>query len=279
MVTLLFSCKKDEFIHIPDNTAPPDTTIAQITIENYVNRCYIGLLGRKADNTEFSLAVGQLSTAKFTISSRQSFVDGITSKTDYSWNLFNLGKSKYLSGLDTADVNETIFLFDILLNDPGYQAIWPYLQTERAKLVLFLDIPGDLIAGNLSVKDMQRRMIYNYAYDQINMGTQNFVVSLFQHFLSRYPTADELSNSEKMVDGIPALVFLGQGKSKDDFLDIFFSSTDYYEGQVREVFNRFLYREPGATEEQSLSNEYRNTSNFKNLLKTVLSSDEYAGIE
>ena len=266
-------------MHIPDNTAPPDTTIERVTIESYVNRVYIGLLGRKADTVEFTLGVNTLTTAKFTLASRQSFVDGITAKSDYSWNLFNQGKSRYLSNIDTADVNAEIFLFDILLADPGYQSVWPILLVEKAKLISFLAIPTDLLAGTLSVKDMQRRMVFNFFYDDQNMGSQNFVVSMFQNFLFRYPTADEQTNAVRMVDGILSMVFLTQGQTKEDFLDIFFASTDYADGQVREVFARFLYRWPTASEEQSLSDEYASTSNYRNLLKTVLSSDEYAGIE
>ena len=32
------------------------------------------------------------------------------------------------------------------------------------------------------------------------MGTENFVVAMFQHFLLRYPTDSELESAKDMVD-------------------------------------------------------------------------------
>ncbi len=272
------SCKKEEIILIEDNQAPPDSTIEVVLIENYVNRSYIALLGRKPDNVEFAAGVSTLTSSKFSMASRQVFLDGIINQGEYYFNLYTQSKSRYLLGVDTADIQENIYVFNILLQDPQNAAIYPQIIDERDRLQLLLEIPDDLEGGALDVKGMYRRMVYNYVYDQINMGSQNFVISCFQHFLLRYPTSSELQQAENMVNGLSGVLFLMQADSKIEFLDVFFNSTDYYEGQVRDVFRKFLYREPIIQEVNALAGNYESSGSYSSLLKTVLSSDEYAGL-
>ena len=69
-------------------------------------------------------------------------------------------------------------------------------------------------------------------YDEINMGTENFVVSIFQNFFHRYPTAAELYSASNMVDGNQSTIFNTNGSSKKDFIErrprkrpVFVSST------------------------------------------------------
>ncbi len=60
LVLLIASgCKKDEII-IDDNTAPPDSTISTLVIENYVTKCYISLLGREPFAQEETNAISTL---------------------------------------------------------------------------------------------------------------------------------------------------------------------------------------------------------------------------
>ena len=51
---MLISCDKTEEVYIEGNVAPPDETIENVIIENYLNKLYISLLGRKATDEEFS---------------------------------------------------------------------------------------------------------------------------------------------------------------------------------------------------------------------------------
>jgi len=275
---LALSCSKQKEVLVTDNTAPPDETISQIVVESYVNRAYISVLGRKADPTEFSAAEAMLRAGNLSQENRETFLSSILGTEEYYYNLFDVGRSLIINSVDTTDIAGQIAVFNLLLQDPQYQDLYPVLTDERDRMQLMLDIPGELINGTIDVVEMHRRLANNYIYDQLNMGTQNFVISMFQNFLLRYPSADELERSELMVNGFPSQIFLETGRSRIDFLDIFFNSGDYYEGQVRDVYSRFLFREPSTEETEVFAIAYRNSGDYEAMLMAVLSSDEYIGI-
>lgn len=263
---------------VPDNTLPPDGTISNIVVESYVNRAYISVLGRKAEPDEFASAEVTLRADNLSPTNREAFLQTIIGTDEYYDNLFEVGRSLYMNSIDTTDIQDQIFLFGLLLQDPQYADIYPVIIDERNRMELVLDIPADLKSGSLNVVEMHNRLIYNYIYDQINMGTQNFVISMFQNFLLRYPSGEELENSELMINGFPSQIFLESGRDKMDFMRIFFESGDYYEGQVRDAYSRFLFREPDTEEKESLSTEFKDTNDYAGLLITILSTDEYIGL-
>lgn len=125
---------------------------------------------------------------------------------------------------------------------------------------------------------MHRRLVDNPVYDEINMGTQNFVIATFNQLLLRYPTENELAQSSLMIEGFNGILFFEPGKSKDDYLTIFTESNDYFEGQVRDVYLRYLFREPLSHEVTTYAEQYKTSDDYSALLKVVLGSDEYAGI-
>lgn len=276
LVLSLSGCKDKEVI-IPDNIAPPDNTITDLELESYINRSYIQLLGRKPESAEFTQGVTTLRTNNASESDRENFLSGIMSEDGYWQNLFDQSRTHLLDGTDTTSIRDQINIFDILLGDTQYQALWPLIQAERDRLSDILAIPSQLKAGTIDEVEMHRRLIYNYMYDQLNMGTQNFVIATFQNFLFRYPTASELERSETMVNGFASELFFETGDSKEDFLLIFFASTDYYEGQVRDLFQRYLYREPGSGEMETLATDYENSGDYQTLQVHILKSREYAG--
>ena len=85
-------------------------------------------------------------------------------------------------------------------------------------------------------------VVDNLIYDEINMGAENYVVSLFQNFLLRYPTAVELESGVAIFGGVPGILFTSSAKNKDELINVFFDYAEYYEGQVRINYLRFLYR-------------------------------------
>ncbi|MDZ7847129.1 MAG: hypothetical protein U5L96_10360 [Owenweeksia sp.] len=76
------------------------------------------------------------------------------------------------------------------------------------RLDAMLQIPGKLDSNLIDHIELHRRIIDNPYYDDINMGTENFVVATYQNFLFRYPTGVELEEAKKMVDGFPGSLFL-----------------------------------------------------------------------
>jgi hypothetical protein len=96
--------------------------------------------------------------------------------------------------------------------------------------------------------------------------------------LLRNPTEFEIEQGIRMVDGFNGVLFLQAGQSKRDFQEIFVGSRDYAEGQVKILFNRFLFRMPNSEEMALLADYYQNENDYKGLIIKILETDEYAGL-
>jgi len=274
------ACKKDpEIVVIPDNTAPPDNTIPAVLIETYVNKVYVSLVGREPVASELEAGVLLLRDDNLSEASRKDFIQTVQGKDQYTINLYELARNELLNALDTGQITENIAIFEFLLTDSTNLAFFDFLHFEIGRLQKMKSIPADLSDSSLDVTKLHQRCVDNYFYDQINMGTENFVVSTFQQFLLRYPTQTELDQGKRIVDGFEAILFFKSGKTKTDYYSIFFGSDDYYEGQVRDLFSRHLFREPTPSEISYFTQIYKEELDYLVLQQSILSLDEYVGLE
>lgn len=270
---MLISCTKYEIEEVSGNTAPDEILATQVMKEAYVNRLYISLTGRKASSSEFDSAMDELGTSA-DISSREAVVNLVFSTEDYTIRLYDIARGDYLESLDTSvirsDYNQVVFALQTATGPTR-----EYLLEAKAEFEALLEIPEGLIDHSIDVTEMYRRVVNNVYYDDINMGSENFVVATFQNFLFRYPTNVELENGTTMVDGQPSSVFLKAGNSKEDFIDIFFDTDDYAEGIVINLFRKYLFREPSTEEMYTWTNEFLLNKDFSQIQKSILTSDEY----
>ena len=278
ILAILSSCTKHEEVLIPGNVPPPDSTLSSIVIETYVNKAYISVLGRKPSDSEKAEGVTLLESSALSQASRESFIQTVLDKPEYYENLYKNYYTYLLVNFDTAQITQYIMLYQYFLTQPQYSQYIDRLNYEIARLETLRGVYPNLVAGNITVAQMHRIMIDNSFYDELNMGTENFVISSFEHFFSRYPTDAELAEANNIVDGLSGVLFFQIGTSKDDFLDILFGSEDYYGGQVKIVYNAYLFRQPTSEESALYSTYYKNTDDYKGLLKKVLTTDEYVGI-
>jgi hypothetical protein len=275
---LFLSCNKTEEKIIGDNNPPTDNTIPASLRINFINKIYISLLGREPETIEFNDADLSLQNSNFSIASRKAIVQEILNQDAFLDREFEIYRNDLLSGLDTAEVSELISTFDFLLTSSTYESQWPFIEIEKARLISFRNIGSELKNGTISLIEMQRRCVDNYYFDQLNMGSLNFVIACFQSLLLRNPTEFEKSEGVKMVDGFNGILFLQIGESKDQFQQIFFQSDNYYAGQIKLNFLRFMLRLPNSEEEVYFSSQLKSEGNIKSVLIDLLSSDEYAGI-
>ena len=283
MRTLLFflliisSCTKIEDVIVGDNTLPPDHTIDNTIIETYINKLYISTIGREPIETEFLTDFTILREADINQESREIVIQGVLNKDEYSGNLFKLESEHLLLGLDTAQINQNIHVLTVLLETAqGIDSIYLVENLERMeKLQQVLPALGN---GSISNMEMHKRMVDNSFYDEINMGTENFVVSMFQNFMQRYPTFSELESGKLMVNNNNASLFFNQGNGKEDFIDIFIESEEYYTGQINILFNRYLFRDPTSEESVKYSLDYINSQDYKLLQRRILSTNEFVGL-
>jgi hypothetical protein len=275
------SCTKQTNETIPNNIAPPDSTVSEVLMETYINKVFISVLGRKPIQAEYNAGLSIIREGNLSVQSRNLFLSQVMAKPDYFPRLYNIARQDLLNDLDTAEITNYINLFTSFLTMPQNVNYLDQIQNEIDRLQGMKQVPNILLTNNaFSVAEMHKRLINNFFYDQLNMGTFNFVTATFEHFLYRSPTQEELDGGSKMVDGFDGVLFFKSGKTKNDFLDIFFNlSNDYYEGQVRTLFQRFLFRDATAEETANLSKKYKANGNYQELQKAILSMDEYAGLK
>ena len=276
-VILTISCTKVEEVIVDGYTHPIDSTIENMIIENYVNKLYISTIGREPTTTEFDSDYGILRESNMNQESRENVINGILTKDEYNNNLFKLESEHLLLALDTADINQNIHVLNGLISTAeGLDLL--YFEDALEKMLKLQEVLPGLSSGTISTFEMHKRMVNNNFYDEINMGIENFVVSMFQSFMQRYPTLSELENGKLMVNNNNASVFFMPGNGKDDFINIFIESDEYFTGQTNILFNRYLFRDPTSEESVNYSLDYIYSKDYKLLQRKILSTNEFIGL-
>lgn len=271
-------CKKDEII-IDGNNPPPDSTISALVIENYVTKCYISLLGREPSQQEEAAAIATLKNGNLSVASRKQLLGVIIDNPAYYDKVLEYNAIKLINTpFDTLVIQEQLSLVQLVIQDPQYADYVDLLQSMIDNYELLLTTPEQFRNGAINMQEMHRRLVTNDIYDQINMGSFNFVLSMFNSFLFRDPTGDEHQSGIDMVDGLVSVIFYQTANTKEDFIHIFLHSDDYYEGQVRELYARYLFRDPTSEEQGYHAVRYKQSGNYERLQIDILSTNEFAGL-
>ncbi len=287
IISILFvcaSCSKDKIVHedliIDGNIAPPTDGVSQIALNSYVNNLYIDLYGRAATEDELSDNTSYLKDNNYTPDSREDIVSDMMTHWEYYKNLHLLTTQHYLISLDSISLYYQIEYWDYLIdvyNGTGQVLEALYYTLENEKLILLSTAHVDLYEGAIGIDEYFGRFINNYFYDLVNMGSENFVISCFQNLFHRYPTDDELLDGVAMVDGASSQLFLQDGSSKGDFINIVKNCPEFYQGQVIDIFSTFLARLPNSYEMDTYGQEMMEENHFNAVKIKLLISEEYAG--
>jgi hypothetical protein len=278
IIVFISACKKSEIEQVPFNEPPPDHTISNVTIENYITRTYILTLGREPDSVEFSSAKAILTTSNLDSTSRRVFLNAVFSSHDYRPHVYEENKNKLLNFADTTEFSHWIYLFNLFLQDTSQQSLWPYFQYQKDRMVDMQNAYYDYVNDSIEINELHRKLCNNYLYDQINMGSANFVISTFMQLINRNPTNAEQQAGVSMVDGNNAILFLQAGSSKDDYLNIFTSSSNYFEGQVVFMYLKYLNRNPTTIEMTDGTLKYSTSNDYTSVQRDILSTDEFIGL-
>ncbi len=288
---VLTTCKKTEVIeqeiHMTNfvdtvSVIPPYDGVNTTIVENYVNKLYIDLIGREPTTAELKADAATLKNNDLDQDSRETVISGVISSSEYYNRFFEIASDNMLNGIDSITMEQDgIGLLEVIKNMAllnGDTATADLADIEILKLRAVLDATGEYRKGLITINEYHRRFVFNYAYDQINMGSENFIVSCFENLLYRLPTDDETSNGVTMVDGAPAFIFLQEGQSKEDFVSIITQVDDFYEGLVVGVYLNLLLRKPTSIEMADATEELLNsTSTYQELQKELTKTQEYAG--
>jgi hypothetical protein len=268
------SCTKYELQSVDDNIPPLDQTISEEQKISYINRLYITLLGVKPTEQELQDGLDQLNSNPHDVENRKALVAQVMQNSAYYPKIWQDARGHLLDGVDTVTIaNE----YDqaVLNYNNSTGNVQQYWYDQMMRLQPLLTISNELATGQIDRQTMHRSATNSPIYDEINMGTENFVVSVFQNFFFRYPTNAELEQGKNMVDGQQAVVFLQAGQSKSDFLDIVFNSSSYSEGQVIYAYQKYLFRNPSSEELSAHTQAIQSQGDYTWLQTEILAGDEY----
>ncbi len=281
LVILLFiagvSCKKTETITVNNNNPLINNEVSEISVTSFITKTYISLLGRKPTNTELTKAQVSLKQNNLSATSTLAFIESLQQTQEYKYNIYALAKIKYLNNLDTNEIQGFIEQAQIILTDSSKINDWPIYQISLDQLLNLQNAPKAIMADEITPQEVFKRCCLNLFYDEINMGAQNFVVSVYDHFLLRYPTQQELADGIEMIYGNFSTVLGKPGKNNEDFVNIVMANLGFYEGQVRELFLRYLYRQPNQEELIEHTQLFYSTMDYKKLQAKILTHDEFVG--
>lgn len=291
LLLALASCRKEEVV-FEDNTAPPYAGVPTVQVNNYVNRLFIDLIGREPLDVEMALEVDSLEAGGLSMAARTSLVSRLMSSTAYVegdssyhhayfFKVYNDLKARMIEGASEGILTEqynqfyTQSLVDSLNGD--FEAM--QRNRQAANRIAEVQTSGiDLRLGQASIQEVHARMCHNAIYDEINMGSFNFVNATFSDLFDRFPTTEEFDNAYQIIEFDQAAVVFGQAaQNKGEYLDILVGATEFDEGLVRYAYRSLVSREPTSLEVFEALNNLNGNLTLGAVQLPVLISDEYAG--
>ena len=281
---LLVACKPEE-VYIDGNNVPNYADIPTLRVEQYVNSVFIDMLGRAATDQERGLYVSQLESAGNSIAARKNFVaqlqNASATESEFYYKLYTDLKGKYLNSSTDASVEEEFTTLAYIAHYDSLQGNYLVSQLEwieANKVLAVLSIPDNMQNIGLAFNEACRIMMYNSIYDDLNMGTFNFVNASFDQNFFRFPTQSEFDNVYNSIEVNTSGVFFGQTiSSKQDYLDVLIHSNEFFEGGVRWMYRSYLSRDASDNEVYVLLDVMKEDQGYLEVQQVIFSSDEYAG--
>lgn len=270
---LLASCGRDTII--PVDNLPADSTITQVELENYINRTHIALLNRKPTASEFTQSIQQLDINRYDRAIRDAYITNIQDMQRSKWAVWQFLSDRILDGTDTADVYWSAQWYQQRVDNSGTQNEQDYWQGLLDRTNNNIATLNGWYSNDSTYDALIAWMVRMPVYDEINMGTENFVVSIYQHFYHRYPTDHELEQASDMVDRQWALLYGANGNSKADFIEIFTAQGEFKQGIIINVFESYLNRLPTTAESDRFLDHLSNDWDYQQLQRYLLTASEF----
>ncbi len=291
-ILIVSGCKKDpELIVYDNNTAPYYGEIPKVTLENYINRIYIDLIGREPLDAEMIQEEATLRASHISIASREQLIIKLQTNTAYIpgdssymyayYNRFyELCKARVLEAAsnDVLTSEAGIAQFAALSDSLAGDSLMLALDRRRVRNLLeVVDCEQDYRMDSIEIKDIFAQMLNNAIYDQINMNSFNFINATFNDLFFRQPTSNEFNAAYDMVEyNLPSVLMGRSGQNKGDYIQILVNSDEFYEGVIRWTYKNLLAREPSTQEAYTLMQTFFNDHDIQKLQLYIMKSDEYA---
>ena len=284
LVLPAISCNKENVF--TDNPIPPNNTISTLTVEQYVNRCFVDLLGRGATDDELSEFVSSLESDNFSVDARKSFLGTLQEdagfQEQYHNKVFVDMKARYLDALNDDEIlQEANFWLSqaIQANTLGDALAFELLMQEYNKTMTIRNMTTAWEDSPIDYPACAKAMMFNSLYDDLNMGTFNFIHASFDQNFYRNPTDQEYNQLYAPIEyNGPGIFFQQNVSNKSEMLEVLIGSTEFKEGLVRWFYRSYLIREPDATELTEGIAYWTAQNDFNDFIQKILSDNEYAGI-
>jgi len=291
LIISLIACKNEEKKFIPNNNPPKYDNVSTIIIENYINRLFIDLLGREALSSEIKEFTDSLKAQKLSVSSRfrlirklqtdSQYRDGDSSyRKAYIMRIYNLSKLRFLEGVDDGEIYQQIgnINFYIQVSRLNGDSIGVYYGlNEIAKYENIIASTYALFQNKINYNQLCGFMINNGIYDNINMGSFNFVNATFDDILNRKPTADEFQHAYEIIDkNKPQTIFNQKASNKNEYIEALINYYGFFEAQIHWWHYQYVRKEIPSSQLLELLNLYLNSRDISLIQAHILSTDIYA---
>ena len=121
------------------------------------------------------------------------YILGLQNRPTSKWAAWQFLSDRLVDGVDTGSVYDDRDWFQEQYDNASSPAMLLggecFLKIEQS-----YKCNARLVRGDTSYTALSSWMVRLYNYDEINAGTENFVVSIYQHFFHRYPTDVEVTS-------------------------------------------------------------------------------------
>lgn len=293
LILLSVGCKKEEVV-FTDVTPPAYAGIPTVQVNNYVNRLFIDLIGREPVDLEMEAETATLESAGLSIESREDLIDKLMFSTafvegDSTYNkayfikVYEDLKARMIEGASEGILWQQYNVFYSQSIVDSVNGNFDDMQRNRQAAERMMDViesGEELRQGLITIGEVHRRMCYNAVYDEINMGSFNFVNASFQDLFDRFPTQSEFDSGFEIIEfNEPDVIFGQAAQNKGEYLDILVGSDEFEEGLIRWVYQGMLARDPSSYEVFSFLETNSGNLTLSATQKAVLKTDEYAGFD
>ncbi|MEM6804523.1 MAG: hypothetical protein AAF696_24195 [Bacteroidota bacterium] len=292
ILIVCWACKEPgEIIIVPDNPSPPYSGITELSLNNYINRAYIDLIGREPLDSELERDANFLRNRQTTETALDTFLLMLQTDTTYiagdssyrhayCWQLYAQAKARMIEG-----ESEEGMYFDILqleqkyLKDSllGNEIGMSFALSEIEKLRAIIEAPQAYRKGLIDLSELFKRMLLNEIYDEINMGTFNFVHASFDDLFFRFPTEAEFEAGFEVVEYNKSRIIMGEScQNKQEYAEILVHSREFHEASIRAAFISLLGREANTEEILELMPTLILEQDYAQMQRFIMKMPEYA---
>ncbi|MEL6255889.1 MAG: hypothetical protein AAFR87_28045, partial [Bacteroidota bacterium] len=132
--------------------------------------------------------------------------------------------------------------------------------------------------AHLPLSELDRRMIFNEIYDEINMGSFNYVNATFDDLFFRFPTEAEFEAGFEVIEYNRSRIVLGVNcQSKREYAEVLTNSREFHEACIEADFLSFLGRTASQEEILELLPILYVEQDYEQVQRIIMKTKDYAG--